>query len=284
MLDKRILENYIKPLAPLPTGLKPRGRPAGPISCLLFDIYGTLFISASGDIGVSEKQGRGTGAVDRLLKRHGIDLPRETLMNRLHGAIRTTHRDMKKKGVDFPEVDIVHIWRQVLASRAPEEMEAFAFEFEMIVNPVHPMPNLEKTLAACRRNDVPMGVISNAQFYTPYLFNMFLDKPPEKLGFVRELIIYSYRFNRAKPSEFLFRLAAEHLAERSISPGSTLYAGNDMLNDILPAQRAGFMTALFAGDRRSLRPRTDHKSCRGVEPDLVITDLSQLIPFLDEGG
>ncbi len=271
-------------MAPLPAGLEPSGSPGRPVSCLLFDIYGTLFISGSGDIGVSEKQGRGSGALDRLLKRYGIDGPREALLNRFHGAIRSAHLDMKEMGVDFPEVDIVQIWRRVLESRAPEDLEAFAFEFEMIVNPVHPMPNLEKTLTACRRRDVPMGIVSNAQFYTPYLFDMFLGKPPEELGFVRELIIYSYRFNRAKPSEHLFRRAAAFLEERSISPGSTLYAGNDMRNDILPARRAGFITALFAGDRRSLRQRDDDESCRGVAPDLVITDLAQIIPFLDERG
>jgi hypothetical protein len=37
------------------------------------------------------------------------------------------------------------------------------------------------------------------------------------------------------------------------------------------------MTALFAGDRRSLRLRKDDPSCRLLTPDLVITDLGQLI-------
>ena len=39
----------------------------------------------------------------------------------------------------------------------------------------------------------------------------------------------------------------------------------------------GFKTALFAGDGRSLRPRESDDRCRGLSPDLIVTDLRQLI-------
>jgi putative hydrolase of the HAD superfamily len=50
-----------------------------------------------------------------------------------------------------------------------------------------------------------------------------------------------------------------------------------MLNDIYPAQQLGFKTALFAGDTRSLRLRTDDSRCSNLSTDLVLTDLEQLI-------
>jgi putative hydrolase of the HAD superfamily len=53
-----------------------------------------------------------------------------------------------------------------------------------------------------------------------------------------------------------------------------------MLNDIFPAKITGFQTALFAGDKRSLRRRTDDPRCRNLKPDLVVTDLGQLIEHL----
>jgi putative hydrolase of the HAD superfamily len=49
-----------------------------------------------------------------------------------------------------------------------------------------------------------------------------------------------------------------------------------MLNDIWPAQNLGFRTALFAGDLRSYRPRKDDPRVQGLQPDLVLGDLSQL--------
>jgi putative hydrolase of the HAD superfamily len=53
-----------------------------------------------------------------------------------------------------------------------------------------------------------------------------------------------------------------------------------MLNDIYPARKAGFKTALFAGDQRSLRMRSDDPRCRDLTPDLVVTDLGQLIAVI----
>ena len=50
-----------------------------------------------------------------------------------------------------------------------------------------------------------------------------------------------------------------------------------MLNDIYPAKQLGFQTALFAGDKRSLRLRTDDARCINLSADLVLTDLGQLI-------
>jgi putative hydrolase of the HAD superfamily len=125
-----------------------------------------------------------------------------------------------------------------------------------------------------------MGIISNAQFYTPYLFKWFLDFAPEDLGFDPELVFYSYEFERAKPSAALFAMAAQKLRDKGLAPSSVLYLGNDMLNDIFPAKNSGFQTALFAGDKRSLRLRTDDPRCRSLKPDLVVTDLGQLINII----
>lgn len=77
----------------------------------------------------------------------------------------------------------------------------------------------------------------------------------------------------------MFQLAVKQLDKWSISPGSTLYVGNDMLNDIHPAKSVGFQTALFAGDKRSLRIRREHPLCKNISPDLILTDLKQLLDF-----
>jgi putative hydrolase of the HAD superfamily len=90
------------------------------------------------------------------------------------------------------------------------------------------------------------------------------------------LVFYSYRFEVAKPSPKLFMLAAEKLGAREILPTEVLYVGNDMLNDIYPAKTIGFQTALFAGDRRSLRLRAEDPRCRNLAADVVVTNLIQL--------
>ena len=56
--------------------------------------------------------------------------------------------------------------------------------------------------------------------------------------------------------------------------------GNDIRNDIWPAQSVGFKTALFAGDKLSLRRRKDDPQCKQIEADLEITQLHQLLDCL----
>ena len=64
-----------------------------------------------------------------------------------------------------------------------------------------------------------------------------------------------------------FELAREKLANIGLRAEDILYVGNDMLNDVWAANRCGFLTALFAGDQRSLRLREDDDQIRGIKPD-----------------
>ena len=271
------VQRYLHHLTPLPTYLEPGGVLKEKIKCLLFDIYGTLFISGSGDISLAGKKSPEIDELNQLLTKYTVRKSPQALLNEFYHAIKTRHEELRNRGVDFPEINIDRIWMQVLSNDDTNIVRQFAAEFELIVNPVYPMPNLEKILSACRHRSILMGIISNAQFYTPYLFKWFLDSDLKGLGFDPDLIFYSYRFEVAKPAPMLFRIAAEKLTAKGIPPSGVLYLGNDMLNDIYPAKGIGFQTALFAGDKRSLRLRSDDPRCKNLSADLVITDLIQLI-------
>jgi putative hydrolase of the HAD superfamily len=280
MIERKSVQKYLRRLVPLPTSLKPEGVLKEEIKCVLFDIYGTLFVSGSGDISLADKKSPEIEKIKRLLTKYAIHKSPQTLLDEFYRTIKARHRDLRNRGVDFPEVKIDQIWMKVLSKDDTTVVRQFAVEFELIVNPVSPMPNLENMLSACRNRSQLMGIISNAQFYTDDLFKWFLGSDLNDLGFDPELVYYSYRFEIAKPSAVLFQIAAQKLKERGILPPYVLYIGNDMLNDIYPAKAAGFQTALFAGDRRSLRLRVDDPRCKHLSADLVITDLGQLIPHI----
>ena len=275
-----MISEYITPVSPVPTSLASSGKVEEKIEGILFDVYGTLFISRSGDIGMAKKTSPQMEKLENLLQQYGIKKNPQSVLNRFYAAIENQHELLKKKGVDFPEVEIDQIWMRVLETDDIERVRAFAVTFELIANPVYPMPNLETMLSVCRDSNIVMGIISNAQFYTPYLFNWFLGSPPEDLGFHPDLILYSYKFGYAKPSTFMFQVAAERLKHMDMPLRSALYIGNDMLNDIYPAKQAGFKTALFAGDERSLRLRKNDPKCKDLFADLVITDLVQLLDYI----
>jgi len=272
-----LLAAGLRPMAPVPTGMVAGGVLRNPPACILFDVYGTLLISGTGDISIARESVHASKELQALLDRFGIPVAPEMLLGAFFEEIRNEHQAAKQNGTDWPEVRIERVWSHVLGIGDMVRVRRFAVEFEIMANPVWPMPHLETLLAACRKAGLPMGIISNAQFYTPMILQWFLKSDLTDLGFDKRLLIYSYKTGCAKPSPELFRLASQRLGERGISPKSVLYIGNDEKKDILPAKHAGFQTALFAGDARSLRQADD-----SIRADLVVTDLEQLLVHIKD--
>lgn len=297
-----------RPLDPRPTGLSPAIAPLPGIRAVLFDVYGTLVVSASGDIGRAGEPDRdqafaaaleaagmtvpagrgagahpgahpGTGPVTETGEEPDPEPDPEPGPVRLEQAIRACHEARKAAGTAFPEVDIREMWAEVLATR--EDTSRLAIEYECRVNPIWPMPGMAEVLARLRARGLVLGIVSNAQFYTPLMLAGFLGAPLSDRGFDEECCAFSYRLREAKPSTAIYQLALDGLARRhGIAPGAVLYVGNDVRNDIWPASATGCRTALFAGDARSLRLREDDPCCAGVVPDRVVTDLAQITACL----
>ncbi len=285
MYAETILGNC-QPLAPLSTEVEPKLEKLEGIRAVLFDIYGTLLISASGDIGANAGDHR-LDAVRETGKLFDLELncPPDEAIRSFEAEIAGAHAVAKEQGVEFPEVDIVEIWQAVLprivdGDLKVVEWQRFALEYEIRVNPVWPMPGVESTLSRIAASELVMGIVSNAQFFTPLLFPAFLGKTVEQLGIAPELSYFSYEYRQAKPGSYLYGLAQRQLTSQGIGPTEVLYVGNDMLNDVAAAASVGFRTALFAGDRRSLRWRTDEEKVQGVVADIIITELPQLIECL----
>ena len=112
------------------------------------------------------------------------------------------------------------------------------------------------------------------------MFPAFLGRSLEELGFAEDLQVYSFVEREGKPSTALYEKLACQLAAHDLTPAETLYVGNDLRNDVWPAQQVGFKTVLFAGDERSLRWRKDDPCCADVQPDAVVTGLWELIGLL----
>lgn len=282
-----LIRAHSAPQEPLPTDVEPVLRPLADVRAVLFDVYGTLLISASGDIGASDAATRAAATRDAFA---AVTIP--TMVPAVAAAaamvlsIQELQEELRTKGIEYPEVDIVQVWRRtidrlVAGELAPSLVEQIdvrqlALEYEVRANPVWPMPGLLECLGQLRGRRMLLGMVSNAQFFTAELFPALLGRTLEDLGFDPELCVFSYLYKRAKPDPWLFEKVGQRLAQRGIAAAQVLYVGNDRLNDIWPAARAGFHTALFAGDARSYRPRAADPRVADVRPDLVITHLSQL--------
>ena len=284
-----IIRRHSHPLQPLETGEPSRLRSLRAVEAVLFDIYGTLLISGSGDVGGGDAAARGA-AVAAALQAVGAPLrgPPGDALEVLHAEVERRHQEARQAGVDFPEVDIVEVWRGAMATwtacgwtpAIEVDLAALAVEFEVRVNPIWPMPGMLQTMETLRSAGQTLGVISNAQFYTLETFPALVGQTVDDLGCEADLQFYSYRYGQAKPGLALYQQAVAALQRRGISPSSVLYVGNDIRNDIRPAVQCGFRTALFAGDARSLRRRADDPHCAGTVPDVVVRELGDLIHCL----
>jgi putative hydrolase of the HAD superfamily len=279
MHDSRF-RHLIHYLAPIPSRYPAGGGLNKPIRVAIFDIYGTLFISDAGGIGTPKTDVPRVSGLEDVLRQYGIATSPDRISKRLVQSIRTAHHVKKERGISYPEIEIDAIWQDILKWPDRNRIRDFAIAYEWTVNPAFPMPGLDETLRSLRHRGLKMGIISNAQFFTPLLFEWFLGAPSTHLGFDDDLTLYSYQHGEAKPSHSLFNICANRLRDLGFPPESVVFIGNDMLNDIVPAANAGWQTALFAGDRRSLRLHRNREECLKLEPDLVLTDLRQLLEWI----
>ncbi|MDZ8118429.1 HAD family hydrolase [Pontiella agarivorans] len=293
-LEDIILKNC-GPLSPIPTETKPQLEKLDGVKAVLFDVYGTLIISGSGDVGTATATDTAE-ALTQALVVSGFEGEAEQAgvigKEMMKAEIQEWHKAGHEAGADFPEVEITKIWTKIIANLSKTEtlrkhafsadqIRRLGIEYECRVNPVFPMPGCKELLNGLKERGLPMGIVSNAQYYTPIIFSAFFERALEEIGFDPECCIWSYKELKAKPSADLFPKAGKFLEKNhGIKLSETVYVGNDMLNDIYTAQQAGCKTVLFAGDKRSLRLRETDDRCKNLKPDAVITSLNQLLEMI----
>jgi len=308
-----LIRTHSRPLSPIPTSMKP-SLPALPdIKAVLFDVYGTLLISGSGEVGTAsdtkdpinktapsnhtETQFENESQKDLLFFQAFTeadvhitisDRSFNELCTKLYTeAIHRAHRELKSDGIIYPEVDILEIWHSIwntLFQREAVSTEItankliqVAFLYELSANPTWPMPRACETLKTISHSGYTLGIVSNAQFYTPYIFSVLCGESLVALGFDRKALFWSYKLKQAKPSVQMFSSVLTYFrTHKNIYPEEILYVGNDMLNDVHTAASVGCKTALFAGDLRSLRMRKENSLVQSDRADAIITDISQL--------
>lgn len=285
----------LEPLTPIATGVNPCIS-TFKTKVVIFDIYGTLIISASGDV---DKAKYSSSMIKKALDGGRFQILLDTkeayndIYNDFNGYLFGHLSATRRSGKPYPEVNVVSVWHDTLIAAEKKgkiiiskesDINLFTFIFELESNPVWPMPDLRKVITGIQNNGIELGIVSNAQFYTPVIMQYLLHNTIEDVSditpFNKDLSVFSYKELRGKPDTFLFEKLVPALAEKGIKPEEVLYVGNDMLKDVTTAGKVGFTTVLFAGDQRSYRLHKTDKRVKGVNPDFIITELKQLYDIL----
>lgn len=286
-------------LKPIPTLLKPFVRKDASIKAFLFDVYGTLLISASGDIDESvlstDNLREAFHASDIRFAENGEASAKilQEILVEFRQTVKEFHVQDRTEDKPYPEIDILQVWDGIIKAHQdqlivedPLCIKCFVFVFEVLSNRIYPMPGMKELIDRLTSLKYPLGIVSNAQFYTPVILNYFLNdavsEKEEVEPFDPDLTVFSYKYMRSKPDLFLFQLVKDQCRRKyGLFADEILFIGNDMFRDVYPAFMAGFKTALFAGDTKSLRLRQDKPELKKIVPDFIITDLMQLTTIIN---
>jgi putative hydrolase of the HAD superfamily len=283
------------------------------VRAVICDVYGTLINYWKP--GFENKQIREKqllSAFKQLIERYKIeqfliemsptDLPEKTLSDLYHGLISLSHQNSAKKGVLYPEVKIEKVWELILMmlkrhgykpepllQMASEDIpRCFAYTYNFLSLGRQLYPGVVETLQELRSNNIVVGILSNAQFYTPIDLTLLIrDQSNEKIEdylelFDVDLTFYSYEYGFSKPNQLLFRRLFDALYEFNILPSQTVMVGNDLFVDIAPAKEAGMKTALFTGDEFSFFNYEEKE----IVPDIAFNEWMEFpekISFYSEG-
>ncbi len=282
------------------------------IRAVVCDVYGTLLnywrpgfeSRESRDRVLVESFGelaRRFGMNQTLEKMNPKEEPKSTLSGFYHGLIALSHDKAVRKGVQFPEVKIEEVWALIIMMLKrngydPERYSpgcvsdfprylAFTYNFLCLGRQFY--PGVIDALERLKRKNIAVGILSNAQFYTPMDLTLLVRDQSEGRYddfnelFNVDLTFFSYEYGYSKPNQLLFRKLFDALYQFQILPSQTVLVGNDLSIDIQPAAAAGMKTAFFSGDDFVA---FEHDLRGKVVPDLCFENWGELVDKISFHG
>lgn len=274
----------LKPITTMPMDVEEKPPRDFPYRAVIFDIYGTMLTSKA-----ASDENR-AAAIAEICADVFPDRPPPSLhncheiKNAFYQHLTYSYNSLEMKEGRTAEVDFRNVWAQVLQKELSlgkgkhlQQIELFALLYAVTTHLTWPQPGLLDTIKVLAAKNIPMGVISNSQFYTPIAVNYFLDCEITFSSYVipyflKELTFYSFQHGYMKPDDYFFLETKEQLNDKGIAPNETLYVGNDYRNDVDSANRNGFRSVLYAGDQTTCR--VNHPT---AVPDFIVKDLRHIL-------
>ena len=191
------------------------------------------------------------------------------------------------------EINLVTIWRMILErlksdytwerdfyGSLEQYAEKVAFFFHSCLQGVAAYPNALMAMQTVVDKGLTQGLACNAQpFSMVHLVRSLSEQgEPPRLGELlnRDCLSVSFRLGVRQPSVSLMRNSARQFEKLEIPPEQVLFIGSRLQEEIAPAKKAGFWTALYAGDKNSLQASAAEMQDANLRPDRILTNLNQI--------
>ena len=205
------------------------------IKAIFFDLNGTLI-----DILTNENDDNVFRMTANFLSYHKISISPEKVRN-LYFELNRAQRAASNE--EFPEFDIQRIFEYIIMQHSTEKISK----------------------EACLR----LAAYTSEVFRAATRYKLELYPGVQQ---VLEQLVNKYILAAVSDGQTLWakpEMCASGLEKYALSPGETIYVGNDMYRDIYGAGRLGMKTVFFKSNQG------DHKS-RGIEPDYIIYNFNEL--------
>jgi FMN phosphatase YigB (HAD superfamily) len=283
----------------VPVKAKPHLQRLSDVRLVACNIYGTLLAIGTGNL-VFEHPTK--LVMDIALDKTVKEFKMWQSMSRKPGQPSEYMGELYKKALDdlrlaaspgekFPEISAEKIWDNIVKKlqkkeykydvatlgAMPELLQKIAYFFHASLQGTAAYSGLTETLEDLSSRGLKLGLLADAQSFTMVQLQRALGENV-RVGqlFPPGLGSLSCDVGGRKPSERLFKHFLAAAAKQGIEAGSILHLGSRIIEDIAPAKKLGMKTALFAGDKESLRATAEQLKDPALRPDLLLTDLSQL--------
>jgi FMN phosphatase YigB (HAD superfamily) len=216
-------------------------------------------------------------------------------MGQLYNKALTELRMVPSRGEKFPEILAERIWENILKKLLQKDYKfdagffgslneycrKVAFFFHASLQGTACYDGAATTLQQLTQRGVAQGLVADAQGFTLIQLQRGLaaQEPTARVDalFDKDLRALSFDVGAKKPSDRLFETLVKALDSRGITAHETLHVGSRIALDVVPAKKAGMRTALFAGDKASLCATPQLLKDPKSRPDVLVTELSQIL-------
>ena len=276
-----------------------------PVKAVFWTVYGTLVAIPNGELQFEHPQDFVTdAALDKLIK----EFKMWNSMSRKPGAPSAYMKELFRKsltalkmtgggGEKHPDVQVERVWDDIVKKLQQKEYafdagtygslndysKKIAYFYHASIQGAGAYPGAVDALRLVATR-YPAGASDRRQCFTPGELRrcLRLQDPGFELDATipSTLRIISSDKKARKPSDTLFKAAAQAVAGKGIVPGEVLHVGSSLTRDIAPAKKAGFRTALYAGDRNSLSATPEQMKDPATRPDVLLTELPQILEVI----
>lgn len=286
-----------------PVAARAHDKPLPGIKAVVWNLYGTLLRVTDGELLLSHHtELRMQVALEKTISEFNMwnsmtrkpGAPWEYILPKYRAALEDLELTAKVAPGDFAHVNGAAVWRRILDMlgqkdyRYDEEFygdldqlsEKIAYFFQMCLQGVEAAPDAVEAITAVSQLGLVQGILADAQPFSLIqalrAFGQQAKLPPLNQLFDPACLILSCQLGVRKPSATLYETCLKRFASKGIEPQEILYVGNRLQNDLAVARHLGIRTALYAGDKLSLKATSSEINNANLRPKRLLTDLKQI--------